>query len=284
MIAANTNQDNQFEWPRKVDLFGIGYSPTSYEEATDSIIAAATLNRSGVVSCHAVHALISASTDPDLGRMINQFEMVTPDGQPVRWAMNLLHATNLKERVYGPELTVRICQRAAETGVPIYLYGGSPEVVETLQVNLRDRYPGLIIAGYESPPYRALTPEEDQEVVDRINQSGAGIVFIGLGCPKQDVFAFEHRNQIKAVQICVGAAFDFHADTLPMAPKWMQQSGLEWLFRLIQEPKRLWKRYLITNSIYLGKLFLALLNVQQVRKQRQETKQQSTSTLNFKGN
>lgn len=271
-------------WPRKVDLFGVDYSPTTYDEATETILSAASQDVPGTVSCHAVHALISASCDPQLREMINAFDMVTPDGQPVRWAMNLLHGTKLRDRVYGPELTVRLCQRAAEKGVSIYLYGGSPEVVEKLQANLQERYPGLIVAGYESPPFRALTPEEDQQAVDRINASGAGVVFIGLGCPKQDIFAFQHRDRIRAVQVCVGAAFDFHADTLPMAPRWMQRSGLEWFFRLVQEPKRLWKRYLVTNSIYLRKLFTALLDPRRVRQQRQQTNRLMASHLVLKGN
>jgi len=271
-------------WPRKIDLFGVNYSPTSYHEATEAVVAAAVRGSAGVVSCHAVHALISAATDAELGEMINAFDMVTPDGQPVRWAMNLLHGVKLKDRVYGPELTVRLCQRAADAGVPIYLYGGSPQVVEKLQENLRERYPGLVIAGYESPPFRPLTSEEDAEVVDRINASGAGIVFIGLGCPKQDIFAYEHRDRINAVQVCVGAAFDFHADTLPMAPGWMQRTGLEWLYRLIQEPRRLWRRYLVTNSIYCGKLFLALLNRPRVRRQHRETKNFQTQQLQTTNN
>ena len=274
----------QIAWPRKVDLFGVDYSPTNYAEATETVIDAALQQVPGIVSCHAVHALASASCDPELRDMINAFDMVTPDGQPVRWAMNLLHGAKLTDRVYGPELTVRLCQRAAEAGVSIYLYGGSPAVVEKLQENLQSRYPGLVVAGYESPPFRALTPEEDQEAVDRINASGAGIVFIGLGCPKQDIYAYEHRDRIRGVQVCVGAAFDFHADTLPMAPLWMQRTGLEWLFRLAQEPRRLWKRYLVTNSIYLGKLFKALLNRPQVKKQHHQANHLLKSQPALKGN
>ncbi len=264
--------DLPVEWPRKVDIFGVEVTPTTYEQATETIIYAAQQRTPGVISCHAVHAIITASCDPQLRDQVNQFDMITPDGQPVRWALNLLHGTHLRERVYGPELTLRLCQRAAQTGVSIYLYGGSPEVVETLQSNLKEMFPRLEVAGYESPPFRALTPEEDEEVVQRINDSGAGLVFIGLGCPKQDVFAFEHRDQIQGVQICVGAAFDFHAGRKSTAPRWMQDRGLEWLYRLLQEPRRLWKRYFVTNSIYLGKLGLSLLYLPKVIRQHQETK------------
>jgi exopolysaccharide biosynthesis WecB/TagA/CpsF family protein len=186
--------------------------------------------------------------------------------------MNLLHGTRLPERVYGPELTLRLCRRAAEEGISIYLFGGSPDVLEQLKANLERRFPGLFIAGSESPPFRRLTPEEDAAIVDRINASGARLVFIGLGCPKQDVFAFEHRTTIHAVQVCVGAAFDFHAGAKKIAPAWMQRLGLEWLFRLIQEPRRLWRRYLVTNSIFLRKLSAELLNIPRVRRQRRATR------------
>ena len=242
---------NTIEWPTKVDLFGIGVSPTNYQEAVEATINAANRGSAGVVSCHAVHAVVTASTDADLKDMVNTFEMITPDGQPVRWALNLLHRASLRDRVYGPELTLRLCERAATEGVSVYLYGGSPDVIEKLQVRLRQDFPGLQIAGYESPPFRALSPAEDAEMVERINASGAGLVFIGLGCPKQDVFAYEHRDKIRAVQICVGAAFDFHAGVKPMAPAWMQRNGLEWLYRLLREPGRLWRRYLVTNTIFV---------------------------------
>jgi exopolysaccharide biosynthesis WecB/TagA/CpsF family protein len=189
--------------------------------------------------------------------------MVAPDGQPVRWALNLLHAARLKDRVYGPELTLRLCAQAAREGVPIYLYGGSPSVIEMLATHLLETYPELIIAGKESPPFRPLTVEESLQVDERINESGAGLVFIGLGCPKQDWFAAEHRDRLQAVQVCVGAAFDFHAGVKSTAPGWMQRNGLEWLFRLLSEPQRLWKRYLVTNTIYLLELLKAMCRPKQ---------------------
>lgn len=247
-------------WPPKVDLFGIGMTPTTYDEAVGVIMAAAARREPAIVACQAVHAVVTACGDPELKRRVNTFAMLTPDGQPVRWAMNLLHRTRLRERVYGPELTLRLCRAAAEQGVSIYLYGGSPAVLEKLQENLLRLCPGLQIAGAESPPFRPLSPEEDQEAIERINASGAGLAFIGLGCPKQDHFAFEHRASIQGVQLCVGAAFDFHAGAKPMAPEWMQRRGLEWLFRLYQEPRRLWRRYLTTNSTFIARLMSAWLH------------------------
>ena len=186
---------------------------------------------------------------------LNSFEIVAPDGQPVRWALNWLHRAKLADRVYGPELMLRLCERAAKEDVSIYLYGGaSDEILRDLKTNLLQKYPNLVIAGAESPPFRHLTAEEDDAVVKRINESGAGIVFIGLGCPKQDHFAFEHRDRLQSVQACVGAAFDFHAGRTSMAPAWMQRRGLEWFYRLCREPRRLWRRYLVTNTLFLKKL------------------------------
>jgi exopolysaccharide biosynthesis WecB/TagA/CpsF family protein len=177
--------------------------------------------------------------------------MVAPDGQPVRWALNAFHGAGLKDRVYGPELMLRLCEKAAEAGVGVYLYGSEPEVVSRLSENLIERFGRLRIVGAESPPFRALSEGEVRAAAGRINASGAGIVFVGLGLPRQDHFAYELRGHIRAVQVCVGAAFDFHAKTKRMAPGWMQRCGLEWLFRLMQEPGRLWRRYLGTNSVFV---------------------------------
>jgi exopolysaccharide biosynthesis WecB/TagA/CpsF family protein len=170
----------------------------------------------------------------------------------VRWALNYFHAANLTDRVYGPELTFRLCRAAGDAGVSVYLYGSQPNVLAALQDKLLATFPKLKIVGAEAPPFRPLTAEEDAAVVERINSSGAGIVLLGLGAPKQEIFAYEHRQSIAAVQLCVGAAFDLHAGTRKMAPAWMQRNGLEWLFRLCQEPGRLWKRYLVRNARFVG--------------------------------
>ncbi|MBN2476311.1 MAG: WecB/TagA/CpsF family glycosyltransferase [Pirellulales bacterium] len=246
-------------WPPKHDLFGVRVSATDYEEATGVILDAARRRRSGVVSLHAVHALMTAAGDPALRDAVNTFDMVGPDGQPVRWALRLVHGVRLRERVYGPELMLRLCERAAAERVPIYLYGALPETIRALHANLVTRYPRLVVAGAESPPFRPLSDAELEQTIRRIESSGAGIVFLGLGAPKQDWFAYRHRQRIRAVQVCVGAAFDFHAGNKRTAPQWMQRRGLEWLFRLCCEPRRLWRRYLMTNSLFLGKLTVALL-------------------------
>ncbi|HUG68356.1 MAG TPA: WecB/TagA/CpsF family glycosyltransferase [Pirellulaceae bacterium] len=246
-------------WPKKFDVLGVQVSATDYDEAVSAIIGAAQASCSSVVSLHAVHPVVVASGDAKLRAKVNTFEMVGPDGQPVRWALNLLYRTGLKDRVYGPELMIRICERAAACGLPIYLYGSTEAVLRELQINLTQRIPDLVIAGVESPPFRELTAEEAEEVVQRIRASGAAIVFIGLGAPKQDEFAYALRGRLALPLVCVGAAFDFHAGTKRMAPRWMQRRGLEWLFRLVQEPRRLWRRYFITNSLFLFKLMLTVL-------------------------
>lgn len=248
-------------WAEKVDLFGLRVSLTNYVELVHQITSAAKKRHKAVVTCHAVHAIIETTRHTELLRNANRFQVVAPDGQPVRWALNLMYGARLPDRVYGPELTLKICEAAATANLPVYFYGGTQTVVEKLARNLKEKFPGLEIAGLESPPFRELTNQEATDTVERINQSGARIVFIGLGFPKQDVFAAEHQDKLQAVQVCVGAAFDFHAGEKPMAPVWMQNAGLEWCFRLFQEPARLWKRYLVTNSIFLLRFFTQVIPV-----------------------
>lgn len=246
-------------WPRKHDLFGVEVSATSYDGAADAIFIAAKRRRGGLVTALAVHGVIEASNDPSLNSVINAYDMVTPDGQPVRIALNALHGQKLGTRVAGPDLMLVLCERAAAEGVSIYLYGSKTEVVETLRDKLIERYPTLKIVGCEPSLFRAITVKESEELAERINLSGAGIVFIGLGCPLQEKFSYQHRHLIQSVQFCVGAAFDFHAGIKRRAPRWMREIGMEWSFRLMQEPRRLWKRYLTTNALFIGKFIQQML-------------------------
>jgi exopolysaccharide biosynthesis WecB/TagA/CpsF family protein len=245
-------------WPEKRDVFGIQMSATTYDETVELILEAARRRAPAIVSFHPAYSVVTSSDDLQLRTKVNTFEIVAPDGQPVRWALNLLHGTRLPERVCGPETMLRLCRRCAEEGVPVYLYGGAPDVLEALEANLKEQFPGLQVAGAYSPPFRPLPPDEDEAAVRAINESGAGMVFLGLGYPKQDLFAYEHRRRIVPVQLCVGAAFDFHAGRTPRAPHWMQRWGLEWCHRLAQEPQRLWRRYLVGNTLFLAKLARAL--------------------------
>jgi exopolysaccharide biosynthesis WecB/TagA/CpsF family protein len=241
-------------WPRRCDLFGVRVSHTSYDEAQDVILRAARARVGAVVTHLPVHGVVTAAINPAYRDHVNGFDLVAPDGQPVRWALNLFYRAGLADRCYGPELMMRLCRGAAASGVSIYLYGSTPPVLELLQQRLTSSCRGLRVAGCESPPFRQLTPDEDAAMVARVNTSGAGLMFLGLGLPKQDDFAHQHKHAIHAVQLCVGAAFDFIAGNKRMAPPWMQRRGLEWLFRLVQEPGRLWKRYLTTNAVFLALL------------------------------
>lgn len=247
-------------WPRKFDVFGVKVSATTYAQVVDLVIQAGKARRPMLVDFAAVHPVVEAARDADFRQKLNSFDLVCPDGQPVRWALNRYYGCGLTDRVYGPKLTRELCRAAAENNVSIYLYGGTDEVLAKLSAKLLEWYPKLKIAGAWSPPFRPLTPEEDAAAVERINASGAGIVFLGIGSPKQENFAFDHRDRIRAAQLCVGAAFDFHAGVKRMAPPWMQRRGLEWLFRLCTEPRRLWKRYLVTNSLACWMVAKRLIN------------------------
>jgi exopolysaccharide biosynthesis WecB/TagA/CpsF family protein len=238
--------------PTKKDLFGVGVSVAGPQEVVDHIIDWAHEHRTAAIDFMPVHSLVTAVRDAQYREAIKRFDIVACDGQPVRWAMNRFHHAGLRERVYGPHVMQNLCVRAAAEGLPIYLYGGKPDALEQLTYRLSQRLPELKIVGAESPPFRPLTDEEHAAAARRINASGARLVFLGIGCPKQELFAHRHLDDVRAVMCCVGAAFDFHAGTLKMAPAWMQQRGLEWLYRLCKEPRRLWKRYATTNAIFLG--------------------------------
>ncbi len=238
-------------WPDKCDLFGVRVSATCYDEAVNAIIAAAKRNNSAAVTAFAVHGLVTATRDEAYRRMVNTFEIISPDGQPVRWALNKFYKTNLNDRVYGPEMMLRCCKRAAAEGVAVFLYGSKPRVMEPLVRNLKEKCPGLRIVGAETPENFPLAPEQRDALIRRINDSGAGLLFLGLGCPRQEIFCYENHERINAVTLCVGAAFDFHAGLKPTAPAWMQKRGLEWLFRFWCEPGRLWRRYLVTNTTFM---------------------------------
>jgi exopolysaccharide biosynthesis WecB/TagA/CpsF family protein len=238
-------------WPVKYDLWGVRVSATTYDELLDRVLQAATCKVPATVDHMPVHGLVAAVRDVSFRQVLNAFSVLAPDGQPVRWALNTFHKLALPDRVYGPEFMKRLCGRAARDDHGVYLYGGSPRAVVKLKARLQEMFPGLSIVGCESPPYRELTPEEDRDAIDRINGSGARIVFLGLGCPKQEIFAHQHQDSINGVQVCVGAAFDFLSGEKRMAPGWMQDRGLEWLFRLSTEPRRLYRRYLRTNATFI---------------------------------
>lgn len=229
-----------------------------WKEALDTLLQLAKERQSRYVCICNVHVAVTAKQNPEFRRVVNEADMSTPDGMPLVWVLRWM-GFQRQDRINGPDLMWRLCGRAAEKGLSIFLYGSTEETLARLTHNLKTAFPQLVIAGVYSPPFRLLSDEEDREMTELINGSGAHIVFVGLGCPKQEFWMAAHRGKVRAVMIGVGAAFDYHAGTVRRAPLWMQRSGLEWLFRLLSEPKRLWKRYLVTNSlflIYLGLEFL----------------------------
>ncbi len=251
MVVAEPSAARQTTLPVRLPVAGVLVSRTDYAEATRTIVEAARDGRELLVAATSVHGIGLALRHPAFMTTLNSFDLVTPDGQPVRWALNLLHHTGLAERVYGPTLTLRVCQAAADAGLGVYFYGSRPDVLERLQQRLRARIPRLIIAGAYSPPFRSLSASEDDADAARISASGAKLVFVGLGCPRQEVWAVQHRARLGIPLVCVGAAFDFHAGTLRQAPAWMQARGLEWLFRVAMEPRRLWRRYAANIPVFV---------------------------------
>jgi N-acetylglucosaminyldiphosphoundecaprenol N-acetyl-beta-D-mannosaminyltransferase len=223
---------------------------TSYTDACDRIEQWAESSKSCYVVAANVHVIMTAHWQPDYRPVLTQAALVTPDGMPLVWGLKGLGLTTA-QRVYGPDLMLAWCQRAAETDIPIYLYGGSPPVLDRLQQNLRAQFPNLTIAGCHAPPFRPLTPDEEAADRTRIQQSGAKVVFVGLGCPKQEFWMARQQGHLAAVMIGVGAAFDFHSGTVAQSPRWMMAMGLEWLYRFWQEPRRLWRRYCINNPTFV---------------------------------
>jgi N-acetylglucosaminyldiphosphoundecaprenol N-acetyl-beta-D-mannosaminyltransferase len=245
----------------KCNVIGILIDAVDYDAAVDFVVHAAQENRAAAISALAVHGLMTGVLDREQKFRLNHFDLLVPDGQPVKWALNLLHRTELSDRVYGPNLTLRICERAAAEGMPVYFYGSTPETLLLLRQTLEREFPELQVAGMEPSKFRRLTQEEKILLADRIRSSGAGITFVGLGCPRQEVFAFEFRDLLSMPVVCVGAAFPFLAGTVPQAPSWMQNAGLEWAYRLNSEPRRLWRRYVYLNPAYLFLVALQALRL-----------------------
>jgi N-acetylglucosaminyldiphosphoundecaprenol N-acetyl-beta-D-mannosaminyltransferase len=223
---------------------------TSYKDACDRIQTWANSGISCYVVAANVHVVMTAYWDAQYQSILENAALVTSDGMPLVVGLRLLGVMG-QERVYGPDLMLAWCDRAAQIGMPIYLYGGTVPMLEKMQAYLKDRYPELSIAGIHSPPFRPLSPQEAAADVDRINQSGAQVVFVGLGCPKQEQWMYRHQGQIQAVMIGVGAAFGFFSGEVSQAPRWMMRLGLEWLYRFSQEPRRLWRRYLVNNPLFI---------------------------------
>ena len=255
----------------KVNVLGVQISAVDYETVVARVVRAAQSRQALGVSALAVHGVMTGVGDRQHCYRLNQLDMVVPDGQPVRWAMNLLHRTRLADRVYGPSLMLQVCQAAADKQLPIFLFGSDVQTLGTLSQRLRLQFPQLQIAGSRPSLFRRLSTDERQALIAEIKASGAMITMVGIGCPRQEVWTYEFKDELCMPVLAVGAAFAFHAGQLAQAPDWMQARGLEWLYRFSREPMRLWKRYVLLNPAYLTLLALqalGLLTLKPARGQR----------------
>ena len=235
---------------RSANVLGARINALDWSESIHVIAKWSSRRESRYVCISNVHMVVTAREDPELAQAMCQADMATPDGAPIAWMLRRLGFAN-QPRVSGTELMRAYLALASGRGESVFLFGSTEETLARLQLNLLKEFPSLLIAGALSPPFRQLTDEEDADIVEQINASGAGTVWVSLGCPKQEKWMLAHRGKVAAVMLGVGAAFDFIAGTKPRAPSWMQSLGLEWVHRLASEPGRLWKRYLVTNSRFV---------------------------------
>jgi len=247
--------------PQRVNILGVGVSAITLEMAVEIIEEWIACREPHYVCVTGFHGVMESWRDKGLRRIHNRAGLVTPDGMPLVWLSRLKGFRHV-ERVYGPDLMLALCERSVARGYRHFFYGGAEGVPEQLAKVLSRRFPGLVVVGTCSPPFRPLTPGEDEEIVQMINEAGPDIVWVGLSTPKQERWMAEHVGRLVApVLIGVGAAFDFLTGRKPQAPRWMQRAGLEWLFRLLTEPRRLWKRYLPNIPIFWILVFLQHLRV-----------------------
>jgi len=234
-------------------VLGFSIATNPFHEQINLIMQWGQQRLSRVVCVANVHMLMEARWNPAFARVLCGADMLTPDGMPLVWTLNLLRKST-HDRVAGMYILREVCKRASATGMGVYFLGTDAPTLAKIRQRLNQEFPNLVIAGMEPLPFRPLTPEEDQQVVQAINDSQAGVVFIALGCPKQEIWMHQHKHKIQAAMVGIGGVFPIYAGIKKHAPSWVQDSGLEWLYRLIQEPGRLWKRYFSTIPpfIYLS--------------------------------
>ncbi len=240
-----------------ISVIGIRVNLTTYSHATGIILDWSTRRESRYVCAANVHMLMEACDSPQYSQIVNSADLVTPDGMPLVWMLRLKGHPD-QQRVYGPTLMLHVLEAAAHENIAVGFYGSSPAVLQSLLARMQTRFPNLKVAYSFSPTFQEMSQEEDMEIIECINTSSARILFVGLGCPKQEKWMAEHRGKVNAVMLGVGAAFDFHAGVKSQAPLWMQKIGLEWFYRLTTEPRRLWRRYLYHNPRFI---FLAIADL-----------------------
>jgi N-acetylglucosaminyldiphosphoundecaprenol N-acetyl-beta-D-mannosaminyltransferase len=273
VVAESSRQLTRVSPGTSREILGMRVDATSYRETAETIASLAADGVAGRVCVATVHMVMEAFDDPEFRSIVNSADRVTPDGVPLVWALRWLGVPGA-ERVYGPTLLPTVCALAAARGLSVGFYGGSPQVLDEMTKRLVRKTPKLDIAFRKAPPFRDLTAAEDAQVVDEIRASGTLILFVGLGCPKQERWIARHSSSLSCVMIGVGAAFDFVSGAKLQAPVWIQRSGLEWLFRLATEPRRLWHRYLYHNPRFLFSLSKELLAYKVVQRSDRRRRRQ----------
>jgi len=249
----------------RTNVLGVGISAINIPMTLEVLDAWIQHKHRTYVCITGVHGVMESQADPELRKIHNQAGLVTPDGMPMVWLSRLAGHKHV-DRVYGPDLMLAVCATSLHKGYRHYFYGGNQGVPELLRDKLQERFPGLQVVGTYSPPFRPLTPDEDAAIVARINEAEPDIVWVGLSTPKQERWMAAHLGKIQApVMIGVGAAFDFHAGLKPQAPRWMQRSGMEWLFRMLSEPKRLARRYLQNNPRFVFAVLMQMLGLRRYK-------------------
>ncbi len=246
----------------RCSILDVPLSCTSYSDGTAVIVDWAKTNRSRAVCAANVHVVMEAQDQPDYLRVLQDMDMITPDGMPLVWVMRAKGITG-QTRVYGPTLMLHVCEAAAAAGLPIGLYGGKPEVLSILEQKLTEMYPSLQVNYRLSPPFRDISDAEEEKIRQDIVDSGVRILFVGLGCPKQERWMARQKGKLPVVMLGVGAAFDFHAGLVRQAPAWIQRLGMEWFFRFCMEPRRLWKRYLKHNPRFVVRSLMEIVRTRQ---------------------
>ena len=232
--------------------------PTSYTQAVAQIIEWANRGESRTVYAANVHMVMEAHDSLEFRAIVNKADLVTPDGMPLVWFLRRKGFPQ-QERVYGPTLLLKLLEATAKEQIPVGFLGSTGDILQKLTENMTTRFPRLIVRAQITPPFRSMSVDEDQQIIQEIKDSEVKLLFVGLGCPKQEYWIADHYGKIQAVMVGVGAAFAFHARVVQQAPDWMQKFGFEWLFRLMQEPRRLWKRYAQTNPRFISLMLRELL-------------------------
>lgn len=236
---------------KKLDVIGSPVTALPFKAQVSLMLEWASGHESKIVCLANAHMLVEAHWTPKFASVLDQADLVAPDGMPLVWMLKLLGAYD-QNRVAGMDVFLALCQSASEQNISVFFLGSHRSILDRIRVKLEQDFPDLHVVGIDPLPFRPSTPAEDEAIIQSINQSGAGLVFISLGCPKQEVWMAQHKGKIQGVTIGVGGIFPIYAGIHQRAPAWMRELGLEWAYRLLQEPRRLWSRYERTNRIFIG--------------------------------